>query len=102
MELLIREGRYYSQADEDAFFERLKNLPCVKSIVGMPDGLHIALKRPPSEEQLRELIALLYRYDLDMTPLAALTTARNEAWFARDRRAFWHRKVFAQRRKRSS
>jgi hypothetical protein len=95
-ELIIQEGTYYSQADEDAFFDRLNGLRCIKSVRGAPDGLHVALSRTPTEMQLRELIALLYRYGLDMTPLAALRTERNAAWFAKDRRMFWHARVFGK------
>jgi hypothetical protein len=97
-ELIIQEGTYYSQADEKAFFDRLSELRCVKSIRGGSDGLHIALSRPPTEMQLREIIALLYRYSLDMTPLAALRTERNAAWFAKDRKMFWHARVFGKSR----
>ena len=95
-ELIIREGTYYSQADEDAFFDRLYGLRCIKSIVGAPDGLHITLHRPPSDKQLREMLALLYRYDLNMTPLAVLRTSRNAAWFADDPKMFWHARVFGK------
>jgi hypothetical protein len=99
MKLVIREGWYYSQGDEDAFFGRLKSLPCVTSIRGKPDGLHLTL-RAPSEWQLRELIALLFRYGLDMTPLAALKTDRNQRWFFQNRQAYWHAKVFGRARPR--
>src|SRR6185312_1238778 len=75
MKLVIREGWYYSQGDEDAFYGRLNSLPCVKSIRGHPYGIQITL-RPPSEWQLRELLSLLFRYGLDMAPLAALKTER--------------------------
>ena len=95
-ELIIQEGKYYSQADEKAFYDRLNQLRCVKSVRGEPDGLHIALSRPPTQMQLQELIALLYRYGLDMRPLASLPTERNAAWFANDRKMFWHAKVFGK------
>jgi hypothetical protein len=58
-------------------------------------GLHVALSRP-TQMQLRELIALLYRYGLDMRPLASFRTERNAAWFANDRRKFWHARVFGK------
>ena len=98
MEIVIAEPQvFYSRGDEDAFFGRLYNLPCVGPIVGLPDGLHIKLKHRPSDSQLREIIALLFRYNLDMTPLAALRTARNAPWFDKPG-MFWHQKVFGKRR----
>jgi hypothetical protein len=100
-ELVIQEKYYYSQADEDAFYDRLNSLRCVRSIQGTPDGVHIALSRAPTDSQLRELIALLYRYDLDMTPLAAFRTKRNAPWFSENRDAFWHSKVFQTSKRQS-
>jgi len=99
MKLVIREGWYYSQGDEDAFYGRLNSLPCVKSIRGHPYGIQITL-RPPSEWQLRELLSLLFRYGLDMAPLAALKTERNARWFFQNRQAYWHSKVFGRARPR--
>jgi len=83
-----------SPGDEKSFFDRLQALRCVVSVVGAPDGLHVLLSKPPTDLQLRELIALLYRYDLDMRPLAALRTERNAAWFSDRKKAFWHSSVF--------
>ena len=97
-ELIIKESTYYSQADEDAFYDRLNNLRCVKAIKGASDGLHVTLFRSPTDMQLRELVALLYRYGLDMTPLTALRTEKNEAWFAKNRETFWHDRVFGKSR----
>ena len=94
-EVVIQEGMYYSLADEKAFFDRLTSLRCVAGVRGAPDGLHINLSRRPSDTQLRELIALLYRYDLDMKPLAELRTEHNAPWYA-DPKAFWHAAVFGR------
>lgn len=96
MKITIQERMYYSQTDENAFFQRLYDMTCVKEVVGDADGLNIRFRRPPNNDQLRDLIALLFRYDLDMTPLAALRTARNAAWFDKSN-MFWHKRVFGSR-----
>lgn len=96
MELVVRLGTYYSAGDEASFFSRLNSLRCVQRVQGMHDGLHIHLKRP-SDRDLRELIALLFRYDLDMSSLATLKTEKNAGWFG-EAKAFWYRKVFGRRR----
>ncbi len=96
-ELILQERYYYSLADEKTFYDRLHALRCVKEVRGARDGLHVVLSRSPTEAQLRELIALLYRYGLDMRPLASLRTERNEDWFAKNRKAFWHAKVFGKK-----
>lgn len=101
MEIVIREGTYYSSADESAFYDRLAGLRCIAGVRGARDGLHISLSRRPSDMQLREIIALLYRYELDMKPLTALLTEKNASWYA-DPNTFWHAAVFGKgtRRKR--
>jgi len=55
----------------------LQSLRCIADIKGAPDGLHVRFARRPGNAQLRELIATLYRYGLDMGPLAALRTKDN-------------------------
>jgi hypothetical protein len=92
-ELIVEGPTYYSQGDEAAFFAWLQAISCISDIVGQSTGLRIQLKRTPSKSDLRELIGLLYRYNMNMKPLAAFKTARNAKWFAAPR-MFWHAKVF--------
>jgi hypothetical protein len=68
----------------------------VKSVRGAADGLHVSFSRSPTDNQLRELIALLFRYGLDMKPLAAFKTTKNKIWFADKKTMFWHGRVFGQ------
>lgn len=56
--------------------------------------MHIQLKRQPSDKDLRELVALFFRYNVNMKPLAALRTKRNARWFSDNPDAFWYKKVF--------
>lgn len=91
--LVVRGPTYFSQQDEDVFFGWLQSIGCVDRVVGRLRSLHILLKRPPSEAQLRELLALFQRYRLNMRPLAVLKTNRNARWFA-DPQKYWFRKVF--------
>lgn len=95
-ELIVRGPTYYSSGDEMAFFKWLKSIPCVDDVTGRSNDLHIRLKRAPSNTDLREFVALLYRYKMDMTPLAAMKTSRNAKWFA-DPKAYWHANVFRKR-----
>jgi len=95
-ELIIRGPRYFSHGDETAFFAWLESIPCVDDVKGRLKDLHIRLKRPPSNADLRELIALLYRYRMNMKPLAAMKTPSNAKWFD-DESKYWHAKVFGKR-----
>lgn len=59
------------QDDERALFEWLARIPCVKSSIG--DGRHglvVKLKRRPGNSDLQSLLALCFRYGIDMRQLA--------------------------------
>jgi hypothetical protein len=92
--IIVRGPTYFAPGDEKAFFDWPQAIPCVESVGGRVRDLHIRLKRPPSDSDLRELIALLYRYRMNMKVLAAFKTSRNAAWFFDKSGMFWHRKVF--------
>jgi hypothetical protein len=93
-ELIVGGPSYFSMGDEHAFFHWLQSIPCVESVIGRSTDLCIRLRRPPSRADLRELIAVLYRYQMDMKPLAALRTARNSSWFAENPEVYWHAPIF--------
>ncbi len=92
--LIVRGPRYFSPGDEKAFFDWLQSIPCVSRVSGQVRDLHIVLKRAPTDNQLRELIALFYRYRMDIKVLAVFTTSGNALWFAKDEIKFWHKRVF--------
>ena len=93
----INKGVYfYHRYDERAFFEWLARIPCVASYEGDgARGLVVTLKRRPGNDDLRQLLALFYRYGVDMRQLAKFETAKNRSWFC-DPRKYWHRGVFGQ------
>jgi len=94
--LLIREGVYYSQLDEDAFFGWLQSISGVVRVVGTPEGLVVTLRsKRLSQAALGDLLALHFRYGLPMETLAQFETPKNKSWF-RSPRAYWHAKVFRQ------
>jgi hypothetical protein len=97
-ELIVEGPTYGSPGDEMAFFTWLKAIPCVGEVVGRSTNLHIQLKHAPSNADLHEFVGLLHRYRMDMTPLAALKTARNAKWFA-DPGKYWHAMVFGRRKR---
>ena len=81
---------YLSQLDEDSFFRWAKRLRCVTSIdVGY---LHIRSKTL-SDADLRDLIALLYRYKVPMHTLKQFGTPANKHWF-KSKTKYWYRRVF--------
>ena len=83
---------YYSQLDEKSFFEWALEIPCVKSIEG--GFLHIRSKRL-SEPDLRDLVAIMHRYQLPMDQLRQFCNPANEHWF-KAKQMYWHQPVFGK------
>lgn len=84
---------YYSAGDEYAFFDWLSRIECVGEPWGRGEELFIPLVRAPTDDDLREIIALFFRYKVDMRQLAQFRSESNAKWFG-NRRSFWHRRVF--------
>ncbi len=81
---------YYSQLDEDHFFGWLQEIPCVNSI---ERGVIRIDSDVLSEVDLRDLLAIFYRYGLPMSSLSHFETDENRSWF-RDPRKYWYERVF--------
>lgn len=93
MLIRVQGPTYFSQSDEKAMFEWLSRITVVRDVNGEGRDLIIRLKRAPTDKQLGDLLALFFRYQMDMTPLAALRTPKNEVWFA-DKGSYWFDAVF--------
>jgi hypothetical protein len=83
--------RYFSYFDEKSFFEWAQSIPCISSVDG--GFLHIKSKRL-SEQNLRDLIAIMYRYKLPMQQLQKFCNSSNEHWF-KSSKMFWFKPVFS-------
>jgi hypothetical protein len=95
--LLVQEGTYYSQLDEDAFFHWLTSIGGVVRVVGTPKGLEVTLRSSKlSERSLRDLLAIHFRYGLAMRSLALFETRENRPWF-RSPDKYWYAAVFGNR-----
>lgn len=88
--LVATSVHYLSDGDETSFFGWLRRLGCVASVRGDGHDLVIGLRSPPDDADLRELIALFFRYDVDMRQLARF----GDRGWVRNPAAYWHRRVF--------
>ncbi|SEA75088.1 hypothetical protein [Nitrosospira multiformis] len=94
MKVIIQEpSLFFSDGDEDYFFEWLKSITSVKGFTRCVGGLEVTLVDQVDDPSLRELIGLMTRYGLDMKWLRNLRTAQNECWFANDNK-YWYPSVF--------
>jgi hypothetical protein len=87
---------YYSATDEAFFFAWIDKIPSIKTSNGIKDDLflHFANNDIPDND-LREIIALFYRYKVDMKQLQIFLNDSNKEWFKDNKRAFWHRRVWS-------
>lgn len=87
--------RFFSQKDEDAFFNWIKQIPAIREYKGVYNQLDLFMKsKRISNRDLRELIALFYRYNIDMKQLKVFLNKENKNWFFENKIAFWHDRVF--------
>lgn len=91
MQLEASGVRFLSEGDERSFFEWLQQIKCVQSVRGEGRSVFITLSKLPADEELRELIGLFFRYDIDMRQLARFA----EREWVSNPDAYWHRRVFA-------
>jgi hypothetical protein len=85
---------FYSQGDEAAFFNWISRIKAIKTVKGVGDEIRLVVpRRRISAESLRDLLALFFRYKVDMGQLSTFATPENGEWF-KNPKMYWHRKVF--------
>lgn len=90
--------KFYSHGDEARFFSGLRDIRAVRDVVGVGRGIQVDLDaRLLSKELLWELIALLWRYQIALRPLAVLSQQKKFLWI-KDDRSYWHRSMFGEER----
>jgi hypothetical protein len=93
--LIAKEVVYFSQGDEDAFFAWLNRIGAVSGSRGVGNELLITIKDGAiSDLDLRELIGLFHRYNIDKKQLGQFITEKNSSWFRGNLSAFWHSEIF--------
>lgn len=91
--LICKEVFFYSDLDEAVFFEWIKKIASIQDCKGVADELHLEIKANVSDDELREIIALFSRYDIDMTRLKQFVTDNNKSWFQNEQ-AYWYSDIF--------
>lgn len=94
MDIEIALGCFYSQGDERRFFQGLKEIKAIKNIEGVGVNLIIGIEmRLLTKDALKELIALLWRYGIPLSPLYLLAERKKFAWL-NDERGYWYKSLF--------
>jgi len=95
MKIEIRLTPFYSRGDERRLFQGLEEIDCVKNIQGVGRGLIFDVNlNQLGREKLFELIALLWRYQIDLQPLRQLAERNKKfAWLA-EPHFYWNANMF--------
>ncbi|MCO7470211.1 hypothetical protein NJG16_09050 [Stenotrophomonas maltophilia] len=76
MELEARSVYFFSQQDEDFFFEWIGRIGCINNVVGRGDTLYIGLdQNAVLEDEVWEIVAVFSRYRVPLAQLGALDRA---------------------------
>ena len=93
--LVCKSVIFYCLKDEDAFFEWIKKIPSIVKFDGVHDELYLYIKsKKIPDNDLRDLLALFYRYKIDMKQLAMFLNEHNKDWFYGRPKGYWFNKVF--------
>lgn len=88
--LVVIDGPvFHGDSDESHFFEWLAELPSFEKVVGVGTQLEVSLREPVDDATALGLLALCDRWRIDMSPLRAIRSKGNEAWFASPQRWFY-------------
>src|ERR1700754_3672548 len=87
--LTFRCPSFRSGGDERSFFAWLHSFAI--EVCGVHDSIAITFR--VDDDSLREVVAILARYDLPMRQLEALENAGNRHWFRREG-TYWYSRVF--------
>jgi hypothetical protein len=99
IELSMRPvGPFKSPFDEAAFFEWLDKIKCIAKYQGRGNALSIYIRSADVDrDQMREILSVFYRYNIDMKQLSVFDRKEFATWFRR-KDAYWYKSVFGKQR----
>ena len=86
---------FYSKRDEYAFVDWLKSIPGYIEMKLEGQILLIEFTIPPKLESVQELVAIFYRYGIDMKQLSQLENEENSRWM-RLTGYYWVDRIFSK------
>jgi hypothetical protein len=94
--LVCKDVILCSPHDEDAFFEWIKKIGCIEGLSGSDNTLYLHISSEDIfRSDLDDLLALFYRYNIDMKQLKRFLNNDNKKWFKDGKvKGYWHERVF--------
>lgn len=86
---------YNSHLDEHQFFDWISKIGCLCEIHGEGDAIKATISLPVPDGDLREILALFFRYDVKCKEqLKLFLTDENAYWFKNNNHAYWYNDTF--------
>lgn len=93
--LICKSIKFCSYTDEYAFFKWIEAIDCIESFSQIHNELYLEVAcLELRDDDLRELLALFYKYNIDMKQLGVFLSEDNKKWFSENTKTYWHKKVF--------
>jgi len=94
MILEISPGTFYSHGDERRLFQSLGEIFAIREVRGVGCTLLLDVDEELiNNEEMRELMGLLFRYGIPLTPLRIFSKMEKFTWLD-DPVKFWHKSMF--------
>lgn len=94
MILQITLGSFYSRGDERRLFMGFKEIAAIRSVQGVGRDLLLDMDLVSlKKEEMRELLALLWRYEIPLAPLRGLAEKKKFTWL-NDPQGYWYSAIF--------
>ncbi|NQY42014.1 MAG: hypothetical protein HRT87_01545 [Legionellales bacterium] len=95
IKLICESVIFYSDYDEELFYLWIKKIDSIVNCYGEGTIEYLCLDSYIiPDDDLRELLSLFYKYDINMNQLSIFVNENNEEWFKNNTESFWHGKVF--------
>lgn len=91
--LIARSMHYGSANDERAFFEWLERIDGFANAKGVGEELHVHIKESIDESSLRDLIALFFRYNIDLAQIPKVVSLHQHPWLLKPS-VYWFSAMF--------
>ena len=92
--LACKRVHHFFQGDETAFFGWIARISCVTKLEGSGETLYLHVRGSRiTDHNLRELLALFYRYRVPMKAVGSVREPRNRTWFSRPG-MYWFARVW--------
>lgn len=93
--LVATSVKYRSANDERSFFEWIERIHGVEGVKGIGRELHVEVRTDIDEIDLRDIIALFFRYGVDLTQIPRAFSVEKYPWLVKEG-MYWFSAMFPE------